>query len=69
MKVTTVEKEVKTEQQVIITRSELEDVIKKSAAKAIDDLDVPPTMVILLACVSAELCVNIINYIFEKEDK
>lgn len=69
MKVTTVEKEVKTEQQVTITRSELEDVVKKSASKAIADLDVPPTAVILLVCVGAELCVNIINYIFEKEDK
>ena len=69
MKVTTVEKEVKTEQQVTITRSELEDVVKKSASKTIADLDVPSTAVILLACIGADLCVNIINSIFEKEEK
>lgn len=71
MKVSTVEieKVIKQEQQVTITRSELSEILKKTAAKVITELNVPGKVGLGLALTCAAICADVEKAIFEKEDK
>ena len=71
MKVSTVETEkiIKQEQQVTITRSELSDLLKRTAAEVIVKVDAPAEVGMGLVLISSLICANIEKAIFEKEEK
>lgn len=70
MKMSTIEEKIiKQEQQVTITRSELSEILKNTAAKVISELKVPGEIGLGLALTCAAICADVEKVIFEQEDK